>query len=52
MKMGGSERKNGSAGGGARTHTILRSLDFEPSALEPARASAGLNPRFGVSDLG
>ena len=46
MKTGCSERNKERAGGGARTHTILRSLDFEPSALEHARASAGLNPRL------
>jgi hypothetical protein len=47
------QRKKTGGRGGIRTHGGFNpTLDFEPSALEPARASAGLNPRFGASDLG
>ena len=43
MKVGGSEGKRESAGGGARTHTILRSLDFESSAsASSATPAAGI----------
>jgi hypothetical protein len=41
-----------SAGGGARTHTILRSLDFESSASASSATPAGEGYRFALGVRG
>jgi hypothetical protein len=43
---GGAGKVERSAGGGARTHTILRSLDFESSASASSATPAGEGYRF------